>query len=111
MNDEIKNPPVHKDYAKTFDVISKSDVEPGYYRHYKGGHYRVVGMALNADDHFQGDKRVHYENAEGQRFDRAVEQWHKPAIVDHELLVRYFKVDYVPAEFKSTMQCRFPESE
>lgn len=101
-----QNPAFSSDDLLVYQTSQQRDVSSGYYRHYKGGYYKVNGMSKNADDGVQGAKRVQYEGENGQRYDRAVEQWHKPVIHEGVLTVRYHKVDYVPEAFKPTMQAK-----
>jgi hypothetical protein len=50
-----------------------------YYRHYKGGVYNIVGVAMDEET---GETRVIYKNWSGQMFDRLLTSFNKSVYAD-----------------------------
>lgn len=47
-------------------------VTQGYYRHYKGGIYQVIGVAKNSENL---EEKVVYRGVDGQLWERSIAMW------------------------------------
>ncbi len=69
----------------------KIKIEPGTYRHYKGGIYEVVAMAHHSET--LEDMVVYVSKAEGSHWVRPAKMWDEEVEVDGKTVKRFTKID------------------
>lgn len=83
-------------------------VEPGLYRHFKGGLYFVVSSSGRDAD--TGEEMVEYlDAATGARWFRRWSDWNNPAVVNGQPVARFVQMSCkTPAQIRTFMGDQLP---
>lgn len=83
----VASPVGHWSHGGYDEVSSPDQVEPGLYRHFKGGLYDVLGVARQHDKH--GEFVVYRARQDGSLYFRGVHEFLSPVLVDGQLQPRF----------------------
>lgn len=78
------------------DKSQKPELEPGTYKHFKGGEYEVLEIIPDWSEGCEDDWKVLYRTALGELGVKKYEEFIEPKFLDGETIERYKKIEQEP---------------